>query len=294
MEKSMSHRRAFTLIELLVVIAIIAILAAILFPVFAQAKLAAKKTSSLSNIKQTALGVLMYMNDSDDVYPAGSGRNWFYPRDGGWSWNTQPYIKSLAILRDPSDPLSTQNWRTWMMPPNNPTVSISYASNGFFWQDRNNGWSSSMNGVMGMAQDSWVKNAYMSASGVNKPADTIMLCTRASGNNLFGMGDLVGISWWDDTGAGEIPDGGATGSYSVSDGKGGNILVNNDKRLGAVYTPYSNQSPFVFCDGHARSMNPIATDPNPHKTYVHAPDYSYYPSGHDPANIWDAVRGDTP
>ena len=61
-------RRGFTLIELLVVIAIIAILAAILFPVFAQAKAAAKKTGAISNAKQMGLGLMMYMNDVDDVF----------------------------------------------------------------------------------------------------------------------------------------------------------------------------------------------------------------------------------
>ena len=65
-------RRAFTLIELLVVIAIIAILAAILFPVFAQAKNAAKKTADLSNIKQIGLGTVMYAGDADDVMPLGA------------------------------------------------------------------------------------------------------------------------------------------------------------------------------------------------------------------------------
>jgi prepilin-type N-terminal cleavage/methylation domain-containing protein len=64
-----SRRRAFTLIELLVVIAIIAILAAILFPVFAQAKEAAKKTTTLSNFKQTATAFVLYAGDYDDLLP---------------------------------------------------------------------------------------------------------------------------------------------------------------------------------------------------------------------------------
>jgi len=64
-----SAQRAFTLIELLVVIAIIAILAAILFPVFAQARAAARQTSCLSNVKQVALGAMMYSQDYDETYP---------------------------------------------------------------------------------------------------------------------------------------------------------------------------------------------------------------------------------
>ncbi|MCW5940501.1 MAG: prepilin-type N-terminal cleavage/methylation domain-containing protein [Fimbriimonadaceae bacterium] len=66
-------RRAFTLIELLVVIAIIAILAAILFPVFAQAKTAAKKTAQISNTKQIGTGMMIYMGDHDDRYPRNDG-----------------------------------------------------------------------------------------------------------------------------------------------------------------------------------------------------------------------------
>src|ERR1700742_4223315 len=63
------QRNAFTLIELLVVIAIIAILAAILFPVFAQAREAARKTSCLSNTKQLGLGIMQYVQDYDETYP---------------------------------------------------------------------------------------------------------------------------------------------------------------------------------------------------------------------------------
>ncbi|HLO99474.1 MAG TPA: prepilin-type N-terminal cleavage/methylation domain-containing protein [Fimbriimonas sp.] len=100
-------RKAFTLIELLVVIAIIAILAAILFPVFAQAKLAAKKTKSLSNVKNIGTAYHIYLSDNDDVTPSvwgtndpanclppgnisGCGNEWWMP--------IFPYFKSIDLL----------------------------------------------------------------------------------------------------------------------------------------------------------------------------------------------------
>jgi len=79
-------RKAFTLIELLVVIAIIAILAAILFPVFAQAKEAAKKTASLSNCKQTAISFAIYTTDSDDIFPLAMRCLTGAP-NVSWGWN---------------------------------------------------------------------------------------------------------------------------------------------------------------------------------------------------------------
>ena len=110
--KSRFRFRAFTLIELLVVIAIIAILAAILFPVFAQAKAAAKKTVCLSNVKQIGLGTTMYLGDSDDVFPLQQTRTgnltqywWFgfdangVRRDGGL---LQPYMKNYVVNECPS------------------------------------------------------------------------------------------------------------------------------------------------------------------------------------------------
>ena len=95
-------KKAFTLIELLVVIAIIAILAAILFPVFAQAKLAAKKTVDLSGNKQLLLSTLMYNNDNDDAYPFcwGWGTDW-----RPWHQQVNPYVKNLPLWKSPVD-----NW----------------------------------------------------------------------------------------------------------------------------------------------------------------------------------------
>ncbi len=96
-----SFRKAFTLIELLVVIAIIAILAAILFPVFAQAKDAAKTSVAVSNLKQSGLAVLMYTNDYDDSFPLSWSDD--PSGDGLWTWQgkIQPYTKNWGILLNP-------------------------------------------------------------------------------------------------------------------------------------------------------------------------------------------------
>jgi len=88
-------RRAFTLIELLVVIAIIAILAAILFPVFAQAKLAAKATSCLSNLRQLNTSFVMYQGDNDDQFPLsayGTATSTII-----WHDMVDPYVKNKQV-----------------------------------------------------------------------------------------------------------------------------------------------------------------------------------------------------
>ncbi|MBC7329044.1 DUF1559 domain-containing protein [bacterium] len=103
------RRRGFTLIELLVVIAIIAILAAILFPVFSRARDQARKAACTSNMKQLAMALMMYVQDWDEAYPPvrfGAGRPCWDPAPTYSSWRTltQPYVKNWQIYDCPSFP----------------------------------------------------------------------------------------------------------------------------------------------------------------------------------------------
>src|SRR5271155_1792674 len=100
--QSRHNRRGFTLIELLVVIAIIAILAAILFPVFAQAREKARQTSCLSNLKQMSLAAKMYTQDYDEMTlacPVIDGAN---QNNGWWPQLVTPYVKSYQVMQCPS------------------------------------------------------------------------------------------------------------------------------------------------------------------------------------------------
>ncbi len=164
----------FTLIELLVVIAIIAILAAILFPVFAQAKEAAKKTSCLSNMHQLGLCFALYTGDSDDVNPryrfcpdlpgnelcinltnptqfTGPNEIWWAPYDNSVAPDstgpypnfkaglTAPYIKNLQIFKDPSEPNLQVGYAMSYItegPMGKPASSVANPSVMFVWDHR--------------------------------------------------------------------------------------------------------------------------------------------------------------
>jgi len=111
-------RRGFTLIELLVVIAIIAILAAILFPVFSRAREQARKAACMSNMKQIGTALMLYCQDWDETYPMGAfGMRWNAPCGdpapvhSTWRVMIQPYLKSWDVFICPS---VYENWnRNW-------------------------------------------------------------------------------------------------------------------------------------------------------------------------------------
>ena len=163
-------RKAFTLIELLVVIAIIAILAAILFPVFAQAKIAAKSAASISNSKQINLAMIMYGGDYDDVFTIANV--WDSPTanlqfSGGvlynnWVWNVYPYMKNADIMQDPlGPPITTAGFSKITQSTATPTYGYNYThlSPSF------------------AATPLWNHTA-LSQSALGKPSETVMLTSR--------------------------------------------------------------------------------------------------------------------
>ena len=127
------RRRGFTLIELLVVIAIIAILAAILFPVFAKAREKARQTSCLSNVKQITLACLMYAQDYDEQIPA--GRVQHNPADCSndskafFQHVTEPYVKNPQIFQCPSNSSISQTCGRFYVWANNMSIPNTYGIN---------------------------------------------------------------------------------------------------------------------------------------------------------------------
>lgn len=248
------QRKAFTLIELLVVIAIIAILAAILFPVFAQAKVAAQQTTTLSNLKQLGLGIIMYASDYDDVpsNAIGSRAEWGGARwCNTWALDTLPYLKTFGILRSPLDSRkeASADWTG---------IGMSFAANASVrW---NNGLE--LIGPMGYTNDNdwwWAPSPAM--TNTSNPADTVLLgerhndkvyATTGAGNQTVWSSPFAKVDWLD----------GWLGPAMTPDGTRDPNLAWPKGRDGAVTVKHQNKSAFVFVDGHAKSMAPVATNPN--------------------------------
>ncbi len=154
----MRTKSAFTLIELLVVIAIIAILAAILFPVFAQAREKARQTSCLSNFKQLGLGFEMYKQDYDGIYPINRERNSDDPPSSdadetiAWPELIEPYIKNGKVAKP--DGSVAFNQGVYHCPSDAGTaVGPSYAIN------------------------AWLEFGF-AESGMNRPSETAILAEK--------------------------------------------------------------------------------------------------------------------
>lgn len=255
---------AFTLIELLVVIAIIAILAAILFPVFAQAREQARKTSCLSNMKELALANLMYVQDYDEAF-CNEGQ----PQAPAWGWQmtwlveTQPYIKNYGIMHCPSDSHTTPSWSG---------PAFSYAANGAFCY--NNGWK--MCGIINPARtwnDDW--QVAISDASISFPSSTILFSERRTmGPNSWMTTQDGGIegafSCWATVLMGpdgvdhgnQLPGqqgGMIDGAFPASGvGVDGTWMPADPRSTGTIGL-HSKMGNFAFADGHVKTMNPIQT-----------------------------------
>lgn len=252
-------RRGFTLIELLVVIAIIAILAAILFPVFSQAKLAAKKTQAISNVKNLATATMIYTSDNDDYFPL---TNIFNPQNGLTSYNrfvptpqtlAANYVNAVGL--DAIGSFYTNSLRTyiksediWDDPTGVSTTSVYTLSiaNGMPYSGGKN-YAYAMNGLL---------NSY-STTAVNSPSNLIAF-------SQDGKRKVPG-AWFANPAMGCLDTTSACvytpGTSDCATTKNGSTSFWSRSTGGAGFDTYAGQWVVSYADGHAktRKITPKST-----------------------------------
>ena len=218
------HRQhsAFTLIELLVVIAIIAILAAILFPVFAQAREKARQTACLSNTKQMGTAIMMYSQDYDEMLPPreiyDAPSNTYYEALS-WRRIIYPYVKSSGVFACPSNPNKSALARdstdanltkAGIAPAGAPRFNISY----------------SVNGQDGLALTPMRRSdRVLAVAAMNRPAEMILVGEYTANNSEINL----------------------------------NFAANANGSQKYLFSGHSGFANYVFADGHAKGYKPTGT-----------------------------------
>lgn len=285
-------QKAFTLIELLVVIAIIAILAAILFPVFAQAREKARGVSCLSNTKQVALGILQYVQDYDEQMPisnydiAGTSspiqdHPWGNQQyiEFGWDRGIFPYVKSTAVFKCPSglqgddSQAGLDGFNYWR------TGAVQYAANmrlvGF--PNATNGGNFSVNNAKPLK-----------LAGMSWPSVTILLRDTSSSASVGAEGDERGGWGWDNghnpmlNGNGSLADLGTMGSGGDWDDN--KSIPANDAQRDAL-CHQGNKNDYVTWQGG--SIAPLRRHTGG-GNYAFADGHAKWASGDASCIVWDA------
>ena len=240
-------RKGFTLIELLVVIAIIAILAAILFPVFAKARENARRASCQSNMKQLGLGIFQYLQDNDELFPIGRWNNqvnsgqdtpWgtWAKRWYGWNDSVQPYIKSAQVFKCPS-----AGRRSASQSDNEQrTGQLNYYMN------------------MRLAGGSAGGTATANQADLQFPAVTIMVGEGGAGSSCCTIQHETGGWGWND-GHHLGTNGDGAGSNANGPTGGNNRDRTNDNNGPPPLTRHLEGANYAFADGHVKWLPPEKT-----------------------------------
>jgi len=260
---ALGKKRGFTLIELLVVIAIIAILAAILFPVFAQAREKARAISCLSNMKQIGLGVMMYAQDYDETFPMGrldpspqvdneTGNRYDW---ASYSWREAvgPYIKNgisaVNWISTDGKPRNYAQGGIWACPSAPNTSRETYDMNNWLatiYVPDGNG-----NVIPQVDSSGNTKGPSKSLAFVSRPADKILVVEKGFRPEWGSPGrDLMMEAWaWQDAAQ---PYFGLRGNPNICDEDS-----NNGWGQCAMMPRYrhTGTSNFVFADGHAKAFH---------------------------------------
>ena len=234
-------RSAFTLIELLVVIAIIAILAAILFPVFARARENARRASCSSNLRQIGLGIMQYTQDYDERFPQTVQT---VDMGLGWVQLINPYIKSYQLFQCPSEPTTGTTWtdssQAYYAGYVPPPATISNDQTDYFY-----------NKFAGAAAGGYGTGSTITQ--INNPSVSILSGDQginADNNGLQGFADMPRY-----IAAGEQGDlcAGILGAASVTSGNCSNRAALD--RTGAAIRHLEGAN-YLFADGHVKFQKP--------------------------------------
>jgi len=269
-----TNKRGFTLIELLVVIAIIAILAAILFPVFAKVREKARQTSCLSNEKQLGLAFAQYYEDYDEKWPSGAigGVAATTPQDGcGWVGTIYPYVKSTGLLKCPDD--STTGFTT---AGGVQYVPVSYAFNSNAAGSADAQFTSPASTVALFEVQGPIAPVTISFVSTNTTSDGYTGNATAPAANVSGTSG----SSYADNGLDANAATGVTYATSYFVGRAGAIPVGSFTNQNALHTGGSN---YLLADGHAKwyrgnavsaGLSPASSNTMQTGNYANSTDYT--------------------